>query len=120
MTSVETFYNCQNILGEGIIWSQQNNSLYWLDIPMPSKLYKCSFNENKFETFNMPEMITALAERSDNNLLIASHYGINNFNTINKNFKKILEVEKNKPHNRCNDGLLIIWETFGLVLCKII
>ena len=50
MTSVETFYNCQNILGEGIIWSQQNNSLYWLDIPMPSKLYKCSFNENKFET----------------------------------------------------------------------
>ena len=104
MTSVETFYNCQNILGEGIIWSQQNNSLYWLDIPMPSKLYKCSFNENKFETFNMPEMITALAERSDNNLLIASHYGINNFNTTNKDFKKILEVEKNKPHNRCNDG----------------
>jgi len=100
----EVFQDCKNNLGEGIIWSQDNNSLYWLDIPMPSKLHKYSFNDNNYEIFDMPEMITALAERSNDNLLIASHYGINNFDLKNKNFKQILKLETEKPFNRCNDG----------------
>ena len=49
-------------------------------------------------------MITAIAERDNKNLLIASHFGINNFNLEEKKFKQVLRIEKNKPFNRCNDG----------------
>ena len=68
MKKVEIFQDCKSILGEGIIWSQNNNCLYWLDIPMPSKLHKYSFDNNKHQVFEMPEMITAMAERDNNNL----------------------------------------------------
>ena len=80
MSKAELFIDCKSKLGEGITWDQDDNTLYWLDIPMPSKLHKYSFNNNKYQVYEMPEMITAMAERDKNNLLVASHYGINNFN----------------------------------------
>ena len=94
MNKVEIFQDCKNNLGEGIIWSQDTNTLYWLDIPMPSKLYQYSFNNNKNQIFEMPEMITAMAERDSKNLLIASHYGINNFNTESNKFNQIISFRK--------------------------
>ena len=104
MNKVEIFQDCKNILGEGPIWSESTNTLFWLDIAMPSKLHQYSFNEENYKIYNMPEMITAMAERSNNNILIASHYGINNFNLTEEKFKQILKLEPNKPRNRCNDG----------------
>jgi len=104
VNKVEIFQECHNILGEGVTWSESTNTLFWLDIPMPSRLHMCSFNNHQYITYDMPEMITAMAERSDNNLLIASHYGLNNFNLIENKFEQILKLETDKPQNRCNDG----------------
>ena len=104
MNKAEIFIDCKNILGEGITWSQDDQTLYWLDIPSPSKLYRHSLKNNKTEQFEMPEMISAMAVRSNNDLLIASHSGINNFNPNTNAFTKILELEPDKPKNRCNDG----------------
>ncbi len=104
MKQAELFIDCKSNLGEGITWNHDEQNLYWLDIPMPSKLYKHSLLDNKTQEFEMPEMITAMAIRQNNDVLIASHYGINNFNTDNKSFSKILTLEPNKPFNRCNDG----------------
>ena len=90
MKQAELFIDCKSNLGEGITWNHDEQNLYWLDIPMPSKLYKHSLLDNKTQEFEMPEMITAMAIRQNNDVLIASHYGINNFNTDNK-FSKILD-----------------------------
>ena len=104
MNKAELFIDCKNKLGEGITWDHDNQTLYWLDIPMPSKLYKHSLETNHTFQFDMPEMITAMAIRPNNDVLIASHHGINNFNTTNKKFSNILDLEPEKPYNRCNDG----------------
>ena len=80
MKKAEIFYDCSNHLGEGPIWSNDQQTLYWLDIPMPSKLFKLHLPTNNLESIEMPEMISALAVRPNNDLLIASHSGINNFN----------------------------------------
>ena len=104
MFKAELFLDCNDNLGEGVIWSQDTNSLFWLDIPMPSILHKYSFNTKKHQIFDMPEMITAMAERDNKNLLIASQFGINNFSLDEKKFNQILTIEKDKPFNRCNDG----------------
>ena len=84
MNKAELFIDCKNKLGEGITWDDDNQTLYWLDIPMPSKLYKYSLETNNTLQFDMPEMITAMAIRPNNEVLIASHHGINNYNTTNK------------------------------------
>ena len=104
MNKAELFIDCKNKLGEGITWDHDHQTLYWLDIPMPSKLYKHSLETKDTFQFDMPEMITAMAIRPNNDVLIASHHGINNFNTTNKKFSKILDLEPEKPYNRCNDG----------------
>ena len=93
MNKVEIFQECHNILGEGALWSNSTNTLFWLDIPMPSKLYSYSFDTREYNTYAMPEMITALAE-SKSNLLIASHYGLNNYNLDEKKFEPIIKMSQ--------------------------
>ena len=96
--------DCQDHLGEGVLWSKTDQKLYWLDVPMPSKLHQLHIPTNNHDTFDMPEMITAMSVRPSGDLLIASHHGINNFNFENKELTKILDIEPHLPNNRCNDG----------------
>ena len=89
MKKAELFNDCKNHLGEGVLWSKQQETLYWLDVPMPSRLFKFNMKYNKLSIFDMPEMITSMSVRSNGDLLIASHHGINNFNFENKKLEKI-------------------------------
>ena len=104
MKIAKLFIDSKNNLGEGIIWSRKEQKLFWVDIPMPSKLYYYDYSLKSLKKYDMPEMITSLSLRSTNNLLVASHHGINNFNILENKFEKLIDVEKNLPQNRCNDG----------------
>lgn len=104
MKKATLFNDCKNHLGEGVYWSHDENTLYWLDVPMPSKLFKLNLQNNKLLTYDMPEMITAMSLRSNGDMLIASHHGINNFNFKEEKITKILDIEPSLPNNRCNDG----------------
>ena len=104
MKKAEIFNDCNDNLGEGPIWSNDQQTLYWLDVPMPSKLFKLHLPTNKLDSFEMPEMISAMAVRSNGDMLVASHHGINNYNFQEKKLTKILDIEPDKPQNRCNDG----------------
>ena len=39
MISAECVFDSKDHLGEGVLWDQQEQALYWLDVPMPSKLH---------------------------------------------------------------------------------
>ena len=58
MSKVELLYGCRNILGEGITWSQEDQTLFWLDIGNISKVYKLNINNDTKEFFEIPEIIT--------------------------------------------------------------
>ena len=92
MKKANLFIDCQDHLGEGVLWSKTDQKLYWLDVPMPSKLHRLHLPTNSHDTFDMPEMITAMSVRPSGDLLIASHHGINNFNFENKELTKILDI----------------------------
>ena len=104
MKKAKIYNDCKNHLGEGVIWSHNSNTLYWLDVPMPSKLFKLDMENNNLLSFDMPEMITSISPKSNGDLLIASHHGINNFNFNDQKLTKILDIEPDLPNNRCNDG----------------
>ena len=104
MKNAKLFNDCKNHLGEGVLWSHIENTLYWLDVPMPSKLFKMRMDNGDLSVYKMPEMITAMSSRSNGEMLVASHHGINSFNFEQQKLTKILDIEPNFPNNRCNDG----------------
>ncbi|MEE3122910.1 MAG: SMP-30/gluconolactonase/LRE family protein [SAR324 cluster bacterium] len=104
MTSAECVVDSQDHLGEGILWDDREQALYWLDVPMPSKLHRWYPDSGKHQSWDMPEMITSMSVREQGGLLIASHHGLNHFNFNDEGLVRILEPEKDQPENRCNDG----------------
>ena len=112
MKKAEIYNDCKNILGEGITWSHDQNNLFWLDVAMPSKLYKLSLKSNKLEIYDMPEMISSISVRSEDDLIIASHYGINSFNITSKKFTRLIDIEpflKNRSNDGASDAMGRFW-----------
>ena len=104
MKKVELYNDCKNLLGEGITWSVDQENLYWLDVVIPSKLFQSHLPTNKLSTFIMPEMISSISIRSKKDLIIASQYGVYNYNLTSNNFTRLIETEPLLKFNRSNDG----------------
>ena len=104
MSKVELLDECNNSLGEGITYSSNDNFLYWLDIGNLSKLHKLDLSLKKKEIFELPEIVTATSVRSSDELILATNNGIKLFNTVNKKFESVLNIENQQLLTRSNDG----------------
>lgn len=104
MSIAECVVDCRDHLGEGIFWDEKEQALYWLDVPMPSKLHRWDPESREHQVWDMPEMISSMSVREKGGLLIASHHGLNHFDFDQEGLTRILEPEKEQPENRCNDG----------------
>ena len=104
MNKVELLVDCNNSLGEGITYSSSNNNLYWLDIGNVSKLYSLDLSSNKKEIFELPEIVTATSIKSQNELILATTNGLKLFNTSNKKFESVVNIENQQSLTRSNDG----------------
>ena len=104
MSKVELLDECNNSLGEGITYSSNDNFLYWLDIGNLSKLHKLDLSLKKKEIFELPEIVTATSIRSSDELILATNNGIKLFNTFNKKFEIVLNIESQQLLTRSNDG----------------
>ena len=104
MSKIETAYRCKNTLGEGITFSKKDQTLYWLDINNTSKLYRFNLINQQKDIFEIPEIVTATSIKSENEIILVSNNGINLFDTNNKKFQRILNIENKFLHTRSNDG----------------
>ena len=104
MSKIETAYRCKNTLGEGITFSKKDQTLYWLDINNTSKLHRFNLNNQQKDIFEIPEIVTATSIKSENEIILVSNNGINLFDTNNKKFERILNIESKFLHTRSNDG----------------
>jgi L-arabinonolactonase len=96
---------CGNTLGEGAFWDAGQGLLWWLDVPLPSKLMSLDPATGKTETHHMPEMITSMRALKDGSgLLVASQGGISRFEFSTGRLARLFDPEPHLPHNRCNDG----------------
>ena len=104
MSKVELFKDVNNSLGEGITWSSVDSCIYWLDIMPKSVLFKMDLYSYKLETFDLPEFVTASSIISNNEIALVSNNGVNKFDFNTNSYVKIIDVEKDIPTNRSNDG----------------
>lgn len=103
--SVSTAVACGNVLGEGAFWDARRGLLWWLDVPLPSRLWSLDPASGATQSYEMPEMITSMRAKKDGTgLIVACHSGISHFDYATGLLSHVLDPEPQKPFNRCNDG----------------
>jgi len=94
----------QNELGEGVIWDQWRQKVWWTDITQ-QQLYRYDPESKNLESWHTPERLCCFAPVHERDYLIAAFAsGFAYYQPLNGNIKWIEKVEKNNPGTRLNDG----------------
>lgn len=93
---------CQ--LGEGPLWSERANAVYWVDITAPA-LHRLSLSDGAVSTFAMPEKTGWVVERRDREGFIAGlQSGFAELTLEPFSCRAIVDPEPHYPDNRMNDA----------------
>jgi L-arabinonolactonase len=103
MSEVECIVDCQNILGEGVAWSADEQKLYWVDIEK-SQLWSYDPGTGETKTWKPPERITSFAFRDRGGLLVAFESGLAFYDPETGKTEKIQDIEPDLATTRMNDG----------------
>jgi L-arabinonolactonase len=103
MPEVECIADCQNILGEGVAWSVDDQKLYWVDIEK-SQLWCYDPETGQTKTWKSPERITAFAFRDRGGLLVALESGLAFYDPQTGKTERIQDIEPDLATTRMNDG----------------
>lgn len=100
---MEIKHNLALHLGEGPIWDERLESLFFVDI-MDKKFYQWSAANNISKAYSFDEYISCLALTEDSNIIqIALESGIYSFN-LNTSKKVFIQQPEQKANYRYNDG----------------
>ncbi|MGS0524304.1 SMP-30/gluconolactonase/LRE family protein [Zobellia nedashkovskayae] len=100
---VETVLNTTATLGEGVFWHPKENKVYWVDI-YGKEIHATDPKTGSNQTFKLPEYVGTIAPIRSGGLLVALENGVVELDTETGGFSSVLELEKDKPDNRFNDG----------------
>lgn len=90
-------------LGEGPVWDNINEELYWVDVNAGKLfIYDPESKENK--EFNICEHVGAVALRENGGLVMALKSGFAFYNLKTETIRYLQNPESNLPGNRFNDG----------------
>jgi sugar lactone lactonase YvrE len=91
-------------LGEGAIWDQRRQALYWVDI-LGKRFHHLSPTTGSPETYDVGQFIGTLVPcRRDDEVLVALHRGIARYHLQTRQLTHLGDPEYNHPELRFNDG----------------
>src|SRR5882724_1568143 len=100
----------QSIAGESPIWSTAENCLYCVD-HQGRKIHRYRPSnapretpKGTIETFDLPDIVTAIAPRKNGGLIIALNQHFAFFDPDTGKLEKLINPEPDLPDNRFNDG----------------
>ena len=91
------------ILGEGPLWVERENAVYWVDV-VGKKVHRYSIEGGVRQSWTFPTEVTSLAARQSGGFVGTMRHGFAFFDFNNGTMKKIAELETDLPGNRFNDG----------------
>lgn len=106
MNKVNCIWDAKAQLGEGAVWHQGEQALYWLDI-INSKLHRYQPDkqgEAMRKTWQFSNNISSVVPCLEGGLLATFKNGVSHINLSNNEVTPICELEKDLPNNRFNDG----------------
>lgn len=90
------------VLGEGPIWVEREQALYWVDIK-GRKLFRLSDGQD-LTVWPTPYMLGSLAPRQEEGFVAGTDEGLAVVDPDRNLFELILDPEPDRPNNRFNDG----------------
>ena len=103
MADVKCVVDCQNTLGEGPIWSVDEQKLYWVDIEK-SELQRYDPATKETEVWKTPERVGSFAFREQGGLLVAFESGLDFGDFKSGQTQRIHNFESDLATTRTNDG----------------
>ena len=103
MNQVEHVLAVKNKLGEGPVWSPDEQALYWVDIEN-NHFYRFYPATGKYERFDVGIPVGVLALRASGGLVMATKNGFAFWDPQTQVLHFIADPEVDKPYNRFNDG----------------
>jgi sugar lactone lactonase YvrE len=97
------FYPSQCILAEGPYWHAERGSFFWVDIEK-GVLYECPPATMETRTWKFDHRLSLVVEAGADNMILALDSKIARFDLETGQKEYLLEVEKELPDNRFNDG----------------
>ena len=99
----EVLWNSKCILGEGVTWVKEHNSLYYVDIKR-KKIFKLNYKNKNKKIYKIEKEIGFLAHVSKNTFVLGLQGEIRIVDLKKKNNKISIKIDKNFKNNRINDG----------------
>ncbi|MCF4097071.1 SMP-30/gluconolactonase/LRE family protein [Maritalea mediterranea] len=109
--AVEIFDQRQNTLGEGPLWHPLRQQLFWFDIP--NRLLRSQKDGQALE-WAFDEIVTAAGWLDETKLVIASERQIFIFDLETNTQTHLVDLEKDVPSRRSNDGRVDPWGGFWI------
>lgn len=103
MEEVKLILDCKNILGEGILWNDQESLLYWTDIE-GRIMYQYNPASRSVDRFPMGEKLCSFAFRKDGGFLLAFESGLALSSSVGSSPAWIWKTRKTGDNVRLNDG----------------
>ncbi|MFO7680115.1 MAG: SMP-30/gluconolactonase/LRE family protein, partial [Chloroflexota bacterium] len=99
---IKTAFQAQDILGEGPVWSREEEALYWVDIERPL-LQRWHPQSNIRESWPMPSRLGCFALRRQGGALVGLQDGLYHFDFVTGDLINVHRLETN-TRLRINDG----------------
>lgn len=100
---INTLNNVRADLGEGPVWDEKNQILYWIDI-LNGLIHEYHLDSGMSQYFSVGEMIGSYALTNEGNLIVATQKGFGFIDKKTGNYRLLAAPERNIPDNRFNDG----------------
>ena len=96
-------YKSDCILGEGAFWHEARQSFFWVDIDGKG-LFEYVVKNKKVNTWRFQQRPSFLALDKQGEFIMAFQGGIGRFDLQTENLEWLVDIEKDSPENRTNDG----------------
>ncbi|NNE89202.1 MAG: SMP-30/gluconolactonase/LRE family protein [Silicimonas sp.] len=100
---VECVVASRSQIGEGAVWDDEDQALWWVDIP-PGLIHRFDPQTGENETWDFGEPVGCLALRARGGLVVAAKSGFYTFDPSSGHRQAIFDPEAHLPENRFNDG----------------
>ena len=94
--------DCKNILGEGPVWVERDEALYWVDIK-GYRIFRRNM-EGEVSSWETPVRVGSLAPRESGGFIAGTDGGFAGIDLDDERFDILFHPEPHLPTNRFNDG----------------
>lgn len=103
MTDIQCIWNGKAVLGEGPVWDDAEQALFWVDIKKQT-IYRLDPRSGAVQTWAVPGQIGCVTLDHEGNFIAALQQGIFRVDRLSGVCELLVDPEPALPTNRFNDG----------------